>query len=167
MKLKIKYYLKLIFALSLVSFVFSSCKEESILTPAEISKEVLEAAPETIRIENKDLTLSTYLQRDFMPVSPPGGQPLNAVVFIQASDSSEIPVALEADAIYIINQDEVWKSFFDDNIPPENSVTQLVRIARDGPKWEPGIYVDVIVSLTYGKDKMLIRAADQLINRTD
>ncbi len=153
--------------LILALLFFLSCEDNSILSPEEISKETLLAAPDTIEIGNQKIFLTTYLQRDFMPVSPPDGKPLNAVVYIETVDSSDIPGSLEAQAIYIINGNEVWESFFSDDVPPENSSFRLVKIARDGPKWEPGIYVDVIVLLTIGKEQKLLKASDQYIYRTD
>jgi hypothetical protein len=41
-------------------------------------------------------------------------------------------------------------------------------VARDGPKWGPGVRVDVVARLreSIGKE-VLVRASDRLIQRTD
>ena len=162
-KLKLKYLLISFFS---VSIIFVSC-ENPFSSPPEIPIETLLSAPDTVEVDSQKIFLTTYLWRDFMPVSPPDGKPLNAVVNIQNVDSSDLPSGLEAEAIYIVNANEIWNSYFSKEIPPDNSSFQLVRIARDGPKWNPGIYVDVIVLLKFNKESILLKASDQIINRTD
>jgi hypothetical protein len=39
-------------------------------------------------------------------------------------------------------------------------------VARGGPKWEPGIEVDVVVGVTVGSAFRLVRAAEQPIIAT-
>ena len=44
----------------------------------------------------------------------------------------------------------------------------LEKIARDGPKWGPGIQVDVVVRLLDKEELFyLLKAENQLIQRTD
>lgn len=157
---------KYLITLSAISVILISC-EDPISSPQEIPLEKLLSSKDTVEVDGKKIFLATYLQRDFMPVSPPGDKPLNAVVFIQTVDSTDLPASLEAEAIYIVNGNEIWNSFFSKEIPPDNSTYQLVRIARDGPKWNPGIFVDVIVLLKFNKESILLKASDQIINRTD
>jgi len=102
-----------------------------------------------------------------MPVSPPNGEPLNAVIYIGTIDSSAIPHLLNAEAIYIVNGNDVWSSYFSDEVLPENSSFRLAKIARNGPKWNPGIYVNVVVLLTIDKEQKLLKASDQYIYRSD
>lgn len=160
-------YRKLIFGILCVFFLFALSCEDPVSAPPEIPLEKLLSAGDTVETNGKKIFLTTYLQRDFMPISPPNGKPLVAVVYIQTVDSSDLPSGLEAEAIYIVNDNEIWNSFFSKDIPPDNSSFQLVRIARDGPKWNTGIYVDVIVLLKFNKESILLKASDQIINRTD
>ncbi len=48
----------------------------------------LSAVPEKIKINNKEYRLKTVLWRDFMPISPPDGKPLMAIVNIQDENNS-------------------------------------------------------------------------------
>ena len=49
---------------------------------------------------------------------------------------------------------------------PESPV--CISVARDGPKWCPGVYVDVVVRLTDNQGRhYLLQAPKQYIHRTD
>jgi len=129
--------------------------------------EALQSAPEEIILVNQEYILETFLWRDFMPVSPPNGKPL--IALIKVIEKNEVPIAADLDLAYlwIICGQEIWSTTFTDETPgsPDN---ELHRIARDGPEWGPGIQVDVIVGLMPGNGQMkLLRASDQLISRTD
>jgi len=133
------------------------------------SLNVLRTAPEHIEIDNREYVLETYLWRDFMPISPPDGKPLIAIAWITAVDSQPFPSSLDADLLWVINEDEIWKEKC--SIKRELGARrqhQLEIIAREGPKWGPGIYVDVVVRIIDEENNIyLLRAEDQLIGRTD
>ena len=160
--LRIKYLVLML----LIITINLGC-EDPVSSPQEFPVEKLLSAPDTIDIEGEKIILNTYLWRDFMPVSPPDGKPLIAVVMIESVDSSDISGLIKPEAIYMVNSNEVWSSYFEDEIPPDNSPYSIKRVARDGPKWGPGIFVDVIVLLNVGRDERLLLASDQYINRTD
>lgn len=147
-------------------FLLPACNE-SVLVPEQIPVEVLRSAPDTINVEGEKIILNTYLWRDFMPVSPPDGKPLIALVVIESLDSSDISGLIRPEAIYIVNGNEVWNSFFLDEIPPDSNPYSIKRIAKDGPKWGPGIFVDVVVSINAGSERKLLQAPGQYIHRTD
>ena len=126
------------------------------------------SAPELVEIASREYTLETYLWRDFMPVSPPDGKPLIAIVRVTAVDLEPFPEDLDADKLYVIYGDEVWVTDFSGERPPPGVPDhQLHGIARDGPKWGPGVTVDVVVRLLAGGETWLLRASDQMIERTD
>ena len=160
--LRIKYLVLML----LIITINLGC-EDPVSSPQEFPVEKLLSAPDTIETGGKKIILTSYLWRDFMPVSPPDGKPLIALIMIESVDSSDISGFIKPEAVYVVNENEVWSSFFEDEIPPDNSPFRLTRIARDGPKWGPGIFVDVIVLLNVGRDEKLLRASDQYINRTD
>ncbi len=123
----------------------------------------LEGAPETVVIEGRDFTLETFLNRDFFPICPPDGRPLIAVAYVVASGEEKFPTWLDADRLWVVNDEEVWEAVpVDEKSPcPAN---QFKRFARGGPKWKPYIYVDVIIRLVDPKgNTYLLRAADQQI----
>jgi len=162
-KLKLKYLLIRFFS---VNIIFVSC-EDPFSSPPEIPIETLLSASDTVEVDSQKIFLTTYLWRDFMPVSPPNGKPLIALVYMETVDSVEITSSLNPEAIYIINGNHVWSSYFSDENPPNNLSFKLAKIARNGPKWDSGIYVDVIVLLTFGKERIFLKASDQIIYRTD
>lgn len=154
--------------LILFSSFLINCSDP-VSSPPDISIETLLSAPDTLIIENQKLVLSTYMWRDFQPISPPNGKPLIALVYIETVDSSVIASSINAEAFYIVYNNQVWKSFFtEENIPPsELKPFRITKIARDGPKWGPKIYVDVIVRIKINNGYQLLRASEQYIGRTD
>jgi hypothetical protein len=128
----------------------------------------LAAAPDTLAVAGCDLTLETYLWRDFMPISPPDGKPLIALIRVVEANQQEIPAGIDARYLWVVNGAQVWATTFSDEPRPETPKHVLERIARNGPKWGPKIEVDVIVGVTTASgDLYLLRAADQWIHRTD
>jgi hypothetical protein len=128
------------------------------------------AAPEQIEIDGREYILETYLWRDFMPISPPDGKPLIALIWVTATDSLAFPSSIDANRLWVINDELVWETeFSDENLPKDpNRKHQLEKIARDGPKWGPNIQVEVVVQVVDGENNTyLLRASDQWIYRTD
>lgn len=137
-------------------------------TPGSMTRDELLSAPETVIVDGHELALRTYMWRDFMPISPPGGKPLTAIFWVFSADSSELPEGLEVDAAWVVKDDEIWDAHLVGDEPPEQLPYQLERIARDGPKWSPFIEVQAIVRLREANGKThLLRASGQSIERTD
>lgn len=128
------------------------------------------AAPEQIEIEGREYILETFMWRDFMPgpETPPEGKPMIAIIWVVAIDSLLFPSSFDADFLWVIKDDaDVWTTEFEDN---ETSIedNKLKKVARDGPKWGPHIYVDAVVRIVDDEDSTyLLRAADQWVYRTD
>ncbi|MEE9293971.1 MAG: hypothetical protein V3W34_03260 [Phycisphaerae bacterium] len=124
------------------------------------------AAPEAVEIGGQTLTLETYLWRDFMPISPPDGKPLIATVTVVAKGATALPAGVSAVRMWVVNGRDVWEGkFSQDAAPPQPG--RLERTAREGPKWGPGIDVEVVVELTDDEGNThLLRAAKQKIDRT-
>lgn len=129
---------------------------------------LLEDVPTRIQVEGRELTLETYLYRDFMPESPPDGRPLIAGLRVRAVDGGALPAGLSADSVAVVYRDEVWTA-------PVVVVEQSSRIpnilelvARNGPKWPTGATVDAVLFLhDAGGRNHRLRAAGQTIHRTD
>lgn len=132
-----------------------------------VSLEQLAAAPIAVSIEQHSIRLSTYLYRDFMPISPPDGKPMIAVAKIASADSSPLPSGLDADRIWLINGDQVWQGTFSSEARPSDPAL-LEKVLRNGPMWSPGSKVDVVVRIiSPGSEQFLLRAPKQLVHRTD
>ncbi len=146
------------------------CSEDVkiITAPPDIPVGQLLAAPDTVQVEGRQLYLQTYVWRDFMPISPPDGKPLVAVMYITAVDTARLPATISADAVWIVYNNQVWKSWIADAANDGVKVPRLAKIARDGPKWGPGVKVDVIVRVLDAKAHgYMLHAPQQLIGRTD
>ena len=125
----------------------------------------LAAVPVQVRLDEETLTLESYLWRDFMPVAPPDGRPLAAVLRLRALDGSMSP-GIAADSAWVVYGREVWATqLLRPQSPPEQGALEL--IARDGPKWPPEARVDVVVRVHSRGTAVLVRAANQRIRRTD
>ncbi len=153
---------------TLFCILIFSCK--SPFSPTDI--DTLLSSPEQVEINSRKYTLETYLWRDFMygPNTPPDGKPLIALIRIIAIDLLPFPSTLDANRLWVINGQEVWDTEFSDEERPTdpNRKHQLEKIARNGPKWGPGIYVDVVVRIIDYKNKIyLLKASNQHIGRTD
>jgi len=160
--------------LVLISFVLSllliGCKDDSnpVVVPKEIPLETLLAAPETLSVAGQNIFLTTELWRDFMPISPPDGKPLIAIAYIATIDSTDISQEIDADAIYVIKGNDIWRAYlYNGEFPSyQNQPSRLIKIARDGPKWQTQILVDVVVNITYQNQNYLLKAKDQFIHET-
>jgi hypothetical protein len=137
------------------------------LTSPAVSLFDLQIAPERIEISGTEYTLTTYLQRDFMPVCPPDGRPLACGITVKGPGETDISSRIDATRLWVVNGEEVWVAGL---AGEERSTTgdTLRKGAGCGPKWEPGIRVDVVVriiDLANGKG-YLLRASNQEIHRT-
>ncbi len=118
------------------------------------------SAPERVKIDGHEYTLIANAWRDFQPVAPPDGQPLIVMVNASAVDASALPADLSLDQVWVLNGKDKWSAKPGSSSPSE-------AVVRGGPKWGPGIKVDVVARLKRGKQTRLVRAAGVEIKRTD
>jgi hypothetical protein len=166
-----KGFLKQSFLVPGITFLIfiCSCEKESTVIPVDesIPLEAL-SAPEYVELSGMRIYLETYLWRDFMPISPPDGRAMIAALYVVEADEKDIPQDLDIDHLWVINGSEVWSTGTFDDYRPTHPPYKIQRIARDGPKWEPGIEVDVIVRIVSDDNICFyLKAKDQAIYRTD
>lgn len=138
--------------------------------PGMLPLSQLRAAPDTLTLGDQNLVLRAFMWRDFQPISPPDGKPLIAIFWVYSADSTALPAGLTADAAWVVSGENVWDTYLTDEEPPpsEQQPYQLHKIAREGPKWGPGIEVDAVVRLRDERgESYLVRAPSQYISRTD
>jgi hypothetical protein len=144
-----------------LAFALWGCGSASPTTPTPPASE-LATAPTTVLVAGKSLTLQTSLWRDFMPISPPDGKPLGVVLRVRTEDASEVPSAVRADMVWVLNGGESWSSVPREERTRSETSPLYELVARDGPKWGPGITVDVVVRLRDGSGRaFLLRAPKQ------
>ena len=123
----------------------------------------LASAPETLDLREQNYHLETDLWRDFMPISPPDGKPLLAVARLVSTEP--IPDDVKLVYLWVINGNRVWATRFAEE--PVVSGNTIQGFARGGPKWGPGISVDVVVGVRIGSSELrLVRAPAQPISGT-
>jgi len=150
----------------------TSCSDFGGLLPPELPLKELLAVPDTVRFHGSTVTLQADLWRDFAPGPdrPPGGRSLVGVIFVSAADSSALDAGLNADAIWLINVDKVWRSWLSHEAVPEDLLRKdrIVRYLRGGPTWGPSIAVEVIVRLVHADGtSAYLRAGEQWIWSTE
>ena len=138
-------------------------------SPSGETAAALRLAPAAADVGGRTYRIETYLWRDFMPGpdASANGRPLIAAVTVSATDRSAIPADVRVDAMWVINGNDVWRATPREEQPREDP-TRVAVVAREGPRWGPGITVDVVVRLRGANGATaLVRAAAQPINRTD
>jgi hypothetical protein len=125
-------------------------------------------APETITIEGRQLVIETYLGRDFQPISPPDGKLLIASLKLKTTDNTNLPAGVEVVNVWVINGELIWLPTAKEIRRGDNQSSTMQIIVRDGPKWGPGIKVDVVVELKDAKGRSyLLRDPKQDIGLTE
>ncbi len=110
---------------------------------------------------------AAYLWRDFMPISPPDGKPLMASIAIAAADSSPLPPALRADSLWLYASQGTWVSPVTEQVALRG-ISSAWYWADNGPKWQPGTTVDVVLSLRDATgNRVLLGTQGVTIARTD
>lgn len=156
---------KLLLSLSLALFL--SAYALGCAPSSSVPVDTLLAAPEEVTIGGQRYILETYLNRDFMPSSPPDGKPLTALVWVRALVPPRSLPALKADLLWIINGREVWEVDVRERslpfLPDDGSV--LGKQVDGGPKWPAGDRVEVVIRLIDDRGHtFLLRAAEQEIH---
>jgi len=119
------------------------------------------SAPERVAIDGREYTLNASAWRDFQPVAPRDGQPLVVVVKLTSAEPIPTPADLAIDHVWVLNGKEQWSA------KPATGTAPSETAVRGGPKWGPGIKVDVVARLKQGTKTWLVRAAGVDIKRTD
>ena len=127
----------------------------------------LSSVTKEVTISSYDFTLSATLWRDFQPISPPDGKPLILVADIIESNSKTIPSSIKVDSFWVINGDQIWSGILSTEEHPTTPLfTRRITIG-DGPKWETGIYVDLVIRLLdREKNTHWLKQENLLIERT-
>ena len=143
-----------------------------------MSTKQLRNAPTEAVIEGRSLSLSTYPWRDFAPgtSSSPNGTPLMVVLKVATADKKPLPSGIRMERAWVLLGEEVWEAsdFRSGRRPVKDGWIKCAETPvceatiRGGPKWGPGVFVDVVLRITDKEGQPhLIRAPKQLILRSD
>ena len=148
--------------LSLGMLLAISCeKKEQIL-------QIRESAVETLTIGSNSFVLDAYLWRDFMPGNSQNG--MISINWLISTESIKIPDNISMVKQYVFYEDKIWVANYENEAPaPSLPEYKLERISRNGPKWEPRIYVDVISQIydSQTKKNYYIERKGVYVVRTD
>jgi len=134
-----------------------------------LTEELLGNSFDTLSIDSYHYFLNVWLNRDFMPICPPDGRPLVCLNCLISMDSTVIPQNIDIIKQYVINNDTIWiKQYVDEDEREEMINFKLCKVAGDGPMWNPGIFVDVIVEVYDSRTDSthFVRALEQYINKS-
>lgn len=127
----------------------------------------LAAAPTRVSVAGKSLLLDASLWRDFMPIAPPDGRPLIGVLRVQTDDGSGVPATVTVDMAWVLNGADVWRAVPREERARAATAPAYEVVVRDGPKWGPGIHVDVVVRIRDANGReALLRSANRPIEAT-
>lgn len=157
-----KFRIKRSFVLLFVAFILGITGCSSV---ENLPRQVLLSSSEVLMIEEREITVSADLTRDFSQDSPEDGSPLTARIEIVASNGQNLPDGLDTDAVWVMVDDQVWSSSYSGE-QLENDKTRIVKIAREGPKFSVGKKAEVIVRIHHNNSTYLLRASGQVIERT-
>ena len=143
-------------------------------------KDLRNVATEVV-LEGRLLTLSTYPWRDFMPgtLSGPDGSPMMVALKVATTDKKPFPSGVRMERAWIAFGEQVRETskLRDPLNSPPNEKDSWIKCsdtpvcettARNGPKWGPGVFVDVVVRLIDKEGRhYLLRAPKQYVQRTD
>ena len=162
LSVEIKLFFLLVCAIIISIIVFTGCSDP-IYPPTEIPLEELLSSPETVEIEDKNIILKTQIYLNLMPII--SETPMIVPIYLETIDSSDIPLTIDAISVYVINGNKIWKSYFSYEEPAPSDIKpyRIAKIARNGPYWEPNIFVDVVVALETNNGSYLIIAKDQYL----
>jgi len=176
-----------IFIIGLISIcctVFLSCSDENendfeteqsqiadndIRLDEELILQLKTKAVDNLIIESNSFVLDAYLWRDFQRVSPPNGKPMISINWLIDINSVRVPDNINLVKQYVIYQDSIWISDYENEMAPNQLEYKIEKISRNGPKWGPKIYVDVISQIyDSNTDKThYIALKNVFIERTD
>lgn len=136
-------------------------------TTDSVPVRALAAVPErTAAVAGHPVTVSVQLGRDFMPTTTPDGDRLGAGVTVDAVGGGTLPPFLRADRVAVLHGDEVWVAPLAEEDPRRRTSRRFEASARQGPRWEPGTTVDVVVRLVAEQGVLqLVRVSGQRIGK--
>jgi hypothetical protein len=134
----------------------------------------LDGAAETAQYGSIALRLKVSLWRDFMPVviaegassaDAPSGRPMVAVIQLNAENTAPFPPTLKLECVTLVQGDQVWETkVFEINRDVSGGSLYEFTV-REGPRWQPKSFVDVIVRLVdVGGSRVVLTARHQIIN---
>ena len=132
--------------------------------------QIREKAVDTLTIGSNSFVLDAYLWRDFQPISPENGKPMISINWLINIGMVRIPDNISMVKQYVFYNDDVWIADYENEVPaPSLPEYKIERISRNGPKWGPNIYVDIISQIhdSQSNKDYYIKLGNVYVIRTD
>lgn len=160
--------------LFIILLTINSCEKDKIYgditDDSKLFTSLYSDSVDTLTIGTNNYFVETDLYRDFFPGGPfPGKNPLVASIYLVNSDSLPISNNIVIKKLYIINNQTIWISEPVDNGQLNHPDYKLFGLSNNGPTWDTGITVDVILKIankSVQKDYFVIKK-DQYIQRVE
>ena|SRR5690554_893354 len=164
-----KYVIIFMTLILLISCEKEDINESNIRIDKELITELNSKSYDTLIIEANIFVLDAYLWRDFMPISPSDGKPMISINWLRDIDSTEISDNINLIEQYVIYNDSIWIAEYENETSTTQPDYKIEKISREGPKWGPKIYVDVISKVRNSKtnNDYYIRIKNIYVDRTD
>lgn len=151
----------------IVLLTIIGCKKDkiegSVQTNATLA-DSLKLSPAGVLINNDSLLLTTYLWRDFMPQQDEkGGSNLYCSTTLHFKDSLPILEGITFKNVYVLKGDQIWSNHLTTDF---TTSTVINGVLRNGPKWGPNIFVDVVCEFAIKNTVYRIVAKQQKIDAT-
>jgi hypothetical protein len=148
----------------------TSCDKPDVTEDPDLLNSLYANSDDTLKIGKRELILETDLSRNLMPGGPiPTKRPLVALIFLVDIDSLPITPGINITRLYVIKDQLIWISKPVDSNQPRVPDFKLDKVSNDGPEWETGIYVDVVVEVVNNPpdEKYLLIARHQYIMKLE
>ena len=149
----------------LLVILASACGGNNPTAPTALTTSDLLAAPIAVALSGKTMSLTASPNRDFMPPVPDSS--LTVVLTVKTSDGSLVPSNVVIDAVWAVNGSAVWTTWTLNPLPRSALPPTYVVSATNGPLWDVGATVTVIMRLNDSSgNTTLLRAPSQAIMST-
>jgi hypothetical protein len=164
-----KYVIIFMTLILLISCEKEDINESNIRIDKELISELNSKSYDTLIIESNKFVLDAYLWRDFMPISPSDGKPMISINWLIDIDSIEISDNIDLIEQYVIYNDSIWIAEYENESSSTQPDYKIEKISREGPKWGPKIYIDVISKVHDSNTNRdyYIRIKNIYVERTD
>ena len=101
--------------------------------------------PDTLILDEYVVVIDVSLNRDFMPVAPPDGRPLSAGVTLREVYQQALDYSIDDPTAFVVNGGAMWAVSLDPLSHIYHPNNEQPYSGWAGPKWGPGISVDVVM----------------------
>jgi len=144
-------------------------EKEGVYENVQLIEELNSKAAKTLIIGENTFVLKAYLWRDFMPSPDLDRDAMISINRLTDINSVKIPDNIRMIQQYVIYGNSIWIANYEKEERPSQPAYIIEEISRNGPKWGPKIYVDVVSKVydTNTNKIYYIKCKNAYIDRTD